>query len=427
MCGSDGSHVRVRATVSGERVGHDVEPLSSQLSRAQLGLVYLSGSFGFGFQQMSAFLVPLRARELAAPLDQIGLIVGAGAIVPALLSVWSGELSDRLGARRTYVGGTIVAALAALLMVPVVDYWLMLPIQLVMGFARSTAWVASQTYVANMGRPDERATHMGRLSFATNAGTVVAPLAIGQVANLVGYQWSFSVMGAVTLAYTVIGVILPEVRAARTSRTRGGAGGFGRALQLCRQRGMQVVLLLTFVRLWNGSGWRPFMPIYLRELGFDNTLISSVLAANSVVGTFTSLGASWAARKTSNEVATAIALGLGAIGTAASPALAFVPAVYVPALLIGTGVGISLPLLMASVSSEVPSDQRGLALGMRMSMNQAAGALAPLSVGAVAEPYGIPLALLSSAVFSLSLLGASMALYASHHRRQAAVHVDRDT
>src|SRR5438876_8326064 len=98
---------------------------------------------------MAAFLVPLRARELSAPLDQIGLIVGAGAIVPALLSVWSGELADRWGARRTYIGGTLVAALAALLMLPVTDYWLLLPIQLVMGFARSTAWVASQTYVAN--------------------------------------------------------------------------------------------------------------------------------------------------------------------------------------------------------------------------------------------------------------------------------------
>jgi nitrate/nitrite transporter NarK len=42
-----------------------------------------------------------------------------------------------------------------------------------------------------------------------------------------------------------------------------------------------------------------------------------------------SLGAGWAARKTSNEVATAIALALGAIGTALSPALAYVPAVYV--------------------------------------------------------------------------------------------------
>ena len=186
-----------------------------------------------------------------------------------------------------------------------------------------------------------------------------------------------------------------------------------------RQRGVQVVLLLTFVRLWNSSGWRPFIPIYLREAGFDNTLISSVLAANSVVSTFTALWASWLARRSSNEVATALALGLGAIGTAMSPWLVWVPAVYLPALFIGTGVGVSLPLLMASVSSEVSPDQRGVALGMRMSMNQAASAVAPVSVGAVAEPFGIPVALLASGVFSMGVLGISMVLYGSRATRRA--------
>jgi MFS family permease len=384
-----------------------------RLSRPQLALVYLSGSFGFGFQQMAAFLIPLRARELDAPLDQIGIIVGAGAIVPALLSVWSGELADRFGARRTYIAATLAAALSGLLLFPVTNYWLLLPIQLVMGFARSTAWVASQTYVANIGAPEERAAHMGRLSFTTNGGTVVAPLVIGQVANLVGYQWSFVFMGSVTLLYTVLGLFIPEVRVSRTTASRGGAGGFGAAIKLMHERGIQVVLLLTFVRLWNGSGWRPFIPIFLRENGFDNTVISTVLAANSIVSTFTSLGASWLARRSSNEVATAIALGLGAVGTALSPWVAWVPAVYVPALLIGTGVGVSLPLLMASVSSEVPPDQRGLALGMRMSMNQAASTLAPVSVGAVAEPFGIPAALLASAAFSGLVLVAAMGLYAT--------------
>jgi MFS family permease len=390
-----------------------------RLSRSQLGLVYLSGSFGFGFQQMAAFLLPLRAHELNAPLDQIGLIVGAGAIVPALLSVWSGELADRFGARRTYIVGTLVAAVSGLLLFPVTNYWLLLPIQLVMGFARSTAWVASQTYVANIGTPEERAKHMGRLSFTTNGGTVVAPLLIGQVANMVGYQWSFAFMGGVTLLYTLMGLLMPEVRVPRTTKQRGKGGGLEAAIELTRRRGMQVVLLLTFVRLWNGSGWRPFIPIFLREAGFDNTLISSVLAANSIVSTFTSLGANWLAKRSSNEVATAFALALGAIGTGLSPFVAFVPAVYLPALLIGTGVGVSLPLLMATVSSEVPADQRGIALGMRMSMNQAAGTLAPVSVGAVAEPFGIAAALVVSAAFSLVVLGASMGLYARRDRTMA--------
>jgi MFS family permease len=399
-----------------------------RLSTPHLLLAYFTGTFGFGFQQMAAFLLPLRMHELHAPTEQIGLIVGAGALIPALLSVQSGELSDRLGARMTYQIGTVVSAAMAFLMFFVTDYWYFFPIQLIMGFARSTAWIASQAYVTNIGTDAERPTHTSRLSFTTSAGTIIAPLVIGLVADQLGFQNAFLFMGGFTVMYTLLALLMPDVRVRQTSKKRGAGGGMGTAIALMRTRGMQVVLMLTFVRLWNGSGWRPFFPIFMTELGFGPSLISTVLAANSVVSMVAALWAPWLAKKTSNEVATAIALGLGAIGTAISPWVASVPLVYLPALLIGTGVGISLPLLMASVSSEVPADQRGVALGLRMSLNQAAGAGAPLVVGAIAAPFGaaaigVPIALVASGAFSLVLLGGSMALYASN--RRAGIQVDQ--
>ena len=76
------------------------------LTWPQLLVAYAAGSFGVGFQNMVQFLVPLRAQELGVPLEFIGVLVGAGALVPALLSVTSGELVDRFGARQAYIGGT---------------------------------------------------------------------------------------------------------------------------------------------------------------------------------------------------------------------------------------------------------------------------------------------------------------------------------
>ena len=55
--------------------------------RTHLLLAYAAGSYGFGFQAMYQFLLPLRARELGAPVELIGLLVGIGAVVPAVLSV----------------------------------------------------------------------------------------------------------------------------------------------------------------------------------------------------------------------------------------------------------------------------------------------------------------------------------------------------
>src|SRR5215207_987589 len=140
----------------------------------------------------------------------------------------------------------------------------MLVLQLVQGFARSTAWVASQTYVSNVGTAADRPGQMGKLSFASNAGTIAAPLIAGSAADMLGYQQSFFVLGITCTVFLVLGMIVPDVRArvARGRPKRDSSGGFGTAFSLMKIRGIQVALLLTFVRLWNGSGWRAFFPLF---------------------------------------------------------------------------------------------------------------------------------------------------------------------
>jgi len=58
------------------------------------------------------------------------------------LSVWSGELADRFGARRTYVLATLMAAVSGLLMFPVTNYWLLLPVLLFLAGAAAAFGVS---------------------------------------------------------------------------------------------------------------------------------------------------------------------------------------------------------------------------------------------------------------------------------------------
>jgi MFS family permease len=368
-------------------------------------IAYAAGSFGFGFQNMVQFLLPLRAQELG---------------VPALLSVTSGELVDRFGARQAYVAGTLISCLGALAFVPAIDAIGLLAIQLVMGFARSTAWIASQGYVTHLGTPEDRATHMGRLSFASNGGTLVAPLLIGAAAQALGYRDAFFVAAGLAAVYVIMGLLLPDLRAAARKNSKEqqrATAGFGTALGLIRSRGIQVALLLTFSRLWAASGWRPFYPILLAGNGFPPMLIGTVLAANSVVSTVVTLAAGPIGRRIDPVLATAIALALGALGMALSPYVAVVPYVYLPALLTGTAAGLSLPLLMATVSTEAPPDKRGVALGLRMSANQAASTTAPIAVGALVSAYGIAFGFAASAVFCWFVLASAVALHLRSRRR----------
>ena len=359
---------------------------SRHLRWPQLMVAYAAGSFGFGFQNMVQFLVPLRAQELGVPLEFIGVLVGAGALVPALLSVTSGELVDRFGARQAYVGGTLVCVARALLFRARHGVYRAVVIQLVMGFARSTAWIASQGYVSHLGTGAERATHMGRLSFASSAGTLVAPLVIGAAAQVLGYQDAFFVAAGLASLYVVMGLFARcQSRAptdgARFRRLRNGAelaeeprhpGRADAHLQPAVGRiGLAAVLSDLSCQPWLCAGPDRHRPGgQLRGLdGGDARGGPSVVAST---------------RLCDCRRARARRAWHGALAVRCS-----VPSRVPPALLTGTAAGLSLPLLMATVSTEAPPDQRGVALGLRMSANQAASTTAPIVVGSLVSGFGI--------------------------------------
>ena len=237
MTGSDRSRqAEPGVTSDGAAASEKAEVQVVRLGPGHMLLPYISGSFGFGFHALVGFIVPLRALELGAPHQVIGLIIGAGGLLPIFLSIPAGELVDRIGARRVYVVGTALSALVTAAYALTSSYWVMLVLELLVGFPRTMPWVASQAYITGIGTPEERATIMGRFSFTTNLVQMAGPLMAGLMAQMVGYQSSFWIAMAVAVGYTLIGLTLPDVRgpAVEARSGSGATGGFGAALGLLR-------------------------------------------------------------------------------------------------------------------------------------------------------------------------------------------------
>jgi MFS family permease len=207
-----------------------------------------------------------------------------------------------------------------------------------------------------------------------------------------------------------MGIALPDIRA-HGARTHSASGGYAEAASLLRQRGAQVAVLLTFVRLWIGTGWSAFFPIFLAEKGFSPALIGTVVSGSGLVSSLTGLAAHRVTRRTSNQLATAGALALGALGTAISPFTAFLPLVYTPALLQGVGSGFSMPLVLAMLSHEVPPHKRGIAMGLRTGANQAGNLVAPVVTGVLIGALGLPLGFLASASLCWGILALALWLH----------------
>lgn len=386
-----------------------------QLDRWHMLLAYFCGSFGFGFPSMISFLLPLRARELGAPLEVIGLIVGSGALVPALLSVTSGALADRIGARRAFALGAAMSGVSALCFALMTNYWAMLAAQVMQGYFRTMGWVASQTYITGVGTPAERAAITGRFSFAVNVGPLIYPLLIGAVADVVGFRTSFLVAAAIGALYVAVGLALPELRVQTAGppvptgrQPARSLAGYSSAFSMLRLPGVQVALLLTFVRIWNSVGWQSFFPVFLQEHGFRPVLIGTVVSCNGVVSSLTTLTAGRVVRLASKEVVSGVTLGISALGIALSPHLLTIPVVYLPSLLMGIGYGISLPLLMAIMSENAPPGQRGVAMGLRTQANQIAGTLTPIAFGTIFPAVGITLGFTLAALVAWGFLSTAL-------------------
>jgi MFS transporter, DHA1 family, inner membrane transport protein len=382
-------------------------------------VAYLIGAFGLAISAQINFLVPLRARELGAGFDVIGLIIGAGALSAAVMSVTSGAVIDRLGPKRAFVLGAGITAIVSVAFVAVTDYWWFLALQPVHGIVRNLGWVASQGYITSFASDDERPKLTGRFSFFSNIGQMAGPVIVGGAASLVGFRYALFVPAAYAAAFALLGLALRDTRAPDHEETRERQGaGLRSALGLVALRGIQVALLLTFVRLWTSHVYSAFFPVYLVDTGMDPSLAGTVMATSGLVAAIVAPTTGYWTRFVSQQVATSIGLGCSALGLLLAPHVAAVPEVYIVPVLVGIGSGLSLPLLISIVTTAAPKTQRGLALGLRGMVNQGAATAAPVLVGPLMSALGLTFGFMTGGVVAVAILVAARVLHQAGGGRQ---------
>ena len=147
------------------------------------------------------------------------------------------------------------------------------------------------------------------------------------------------------------------------------------------------------------------------EEGFSAAVAGTVLSVSSLVAMTTTLAAGPLGRRSAPELVSAVALGVGAVGVIISPGVMTEGLVYVPAVLLGIGAGLSLPLLITTVSQATTEDRLGLALGVRAGVNQTSSALAPLAVAPLIGALGLTVGFGLAGVAGLVLLGIAFRKY----------------
>ena len=386
----------------------DVASMPSPPPRA-LALSYGAGLLSMGLMDLLVFIVPLWAIWLGANATEVGMVVGARSVLPAILAIHGGVAMDRLGTRRIMAASAIAIILTAPLY-PALP-WLpaLIVLQLVTGYATTIAWVGAQTVIAQVCRGDTGI--LGRFNFTSRMGTFAAPILMGLLWDfttpwltfLFVSVWAAALLGLVTVA--------PDSKpggptAAETGVAVGAppAGTLGAKLRAMAPRPSDytatlALLLIPAIALTIGSGFLrnttsavqgSIYVVYLQDVGLTGTAIGALIA---VLEGASGIGALLAGRAT--RIISPYTLMVATTGAAiflinATPLLGGIFVLLLAAqFLRGIIQGIHNPVLFGIQARAVGPQRQGATVALRVTANRLASIAAPPIMGIIADTAGI--------------------------------------
>jgi len=339
-------------------------------------------------------LLPFYAQRLGASGLVVGMLVSSFSIAQLLSAPIWGRFSDRYGRRPALLVGLTSSAIAYVVFAYADSLWLLFLSRIVQGAGGGTVGVI-QAYVADALPPNERAKGLGWLSAATNAGVALGPV-IGSATAVAGYAGP----GLVAAALCVVNIGFAW-RFLHESRDMSEAHGMPQKKGRSREAVAQVVThpgepasrLIWIYAIGMGAfhGANAVLALFLadrygvteRTIGFFFMYIGTIAVLTRALVLGRAVDRFGEARLARVGIVI-LALGLAALpftpmvagaGEAARAAGGILAAArahllpYVPlavaVALIPLGTAFTFPCVTSLLSRAIPSNERGLYMGVQ--------------------------------------------------------------
>lgn len=381
---------------------------------------YTTGFFCDSYTELFTLIVPLWAVHLGMTPLEIGILVGARAFLPFFLAIHGGVMIDRFGTRRV-----LIITAAACLVLPTLfltTSWLpaMMLLQTVGGLVGTWAWVAAQAQAIQVSNADT--DFVSRFSFFARAGAMSGPVAIGLAWDVFGPVPSFiiaSLWGGVFLATSLI---IPEMtrsanpgeakRPFRLTDLLPRLSDYVSALALTAIPAVAFVVAGSFVRSSSANMQNSFYVVYLQEIDFPGTLIGTLIALTQGAAGFGTLVGGPVERILRPRWAFLITVFLSVIFITITPLLGGIFILLAIAVVLrGFFQGVSQPIMFTYLSRAVSMREQATSIGLRTTVNRLAVLVLPVTMGAVAEIWGVGPSFLVMGAFLLVLLAGIVVVF----------------
>jgi MFS family permease len=334
----------------------------------------------------SKVVVSLLALELGASQVLIGLFASVYALLPLVLGVYSGRLADTIGMRVPMLIGCALTAVAMLCGY----FWQQIPalfaVALIMGAAFMFFNVSLQNLTGAYGRPEDRARNFSILTIGYSISTFVGPMVAGFTIDYAGHAQAFLAFAAMTLL--PIAILAFHPRLTRVTVAKPGKEARS-ALDLLRNAPLRRVIVTSglIVAAYELFGF--YMPVFGHTAGLSASTIGLIMGTYAIATFLTRFILPALLRRTSPQHVLPFFMLLAAAGFLLMPFLRNAYLIMLVAFAIGFGMGVGQPISMTMAYNRSPAGRTGEVTGLRLTANNVARIVIPLTAGALGASFGV--------------------------------------
>ena len=336
----------------------------------------------------SKVLLSLFALELGATPFTVGVLFALYSVFPAVLAIYAGRLSDRLGARRLILFGAGGLVVGLLLPFFVPELSTLFVSAVVSGFCYIFYVVAVQSLIGAIGEGHARTRNFSIFSLGVAVTALLGPTITGFAIDLIGYRATYGLLAALPLIPVVVIGLRPGLLP-RPAHAERKAEAQHRFMDLLEKAPLRRVLLTAAIVETGLELVNFLVPIYARSLGLSASLIGLVMGCYAAALLLVRTLVPHLSRRSSEERVLSAALILATATCMMFPWATTFPTLAITMFVLGLGLGCGSPLSLVLAYNRSPPNRSGEAIGIRQTVTKSTEVIMPLVLGTLGTTLGM--------------------------------------
>jgi MFS family permease len=329
--------------------------------------------------------LPSFARSFGVSIKAVTFLVTVFSLSRLCFAPISGQLVQRLGERRIYIGGMLIVAVSTGACAFSQAYWQLLAFRVISGIGSTMFYVSALGLMIHISPPDARGRVAGLFTTSFMVGAVGGP-AVGAVAAGWGLTAPFIVYGVALLG--VAAVLFYSLRNSTLAAPGPPTRSTVTMREALRFRAYWSSLGANFATGWSAFGLRvALVPLFITDvMGRGVGIIGIALAAFAGGNAMAMIPSGYLSDRMGRRTLMIVGLTLSGLATVLLGAASSLPAFLVAAVVVGAVTGIYMSPMQAAIADILGSEARaGSPVAAVQMMSDLGAIVGSMTLGWVAE------------------------------------------